>query len=398
MPSSSSAPSTPSTSHEKLHAEAERARLLYVAATRARDHLVFSLFHQERTRDCAALKLIEAGAKDFADPMPPVTLSRPVQTQPFANLQTDLDGWDESTFEADRAELVTGAHVQHYTSATALGRDDRKEEREDDTEPWSRGRAGTHLGRAVHAALQTLAWDAADEEIEAVARAQTVAEAVPHMADEAATLIRVALQSEPARRALDAKRALREVPFALPHGNTILEGYVDLLIEGEDGSIEIVDWKTDHVPAECRRSPPARLRAAGRRLRPRHRGRHRSPRLARHLRLRLSRSQRLSRRARRAQSRRIAAPGERYYASRDLIVTSDLSHQLVGIHPRKVGQIPAPFQERIAIENLANLNLIWSHEELDFVPRSHLQSFSNCLGNRNPTSLAHSTLIHSAVL
>ncbi len=238
-------------SHEKLHGEAERARLLYVAATRARDHLVFSLFHQERTRDCAALKLIEAGAKDFADPMPPVTLSRPVQTQPFANLQTDLDGWDESTFEADRAELVTGAHVQHYTSATALGRDDKKEEREDDTEPWSRGRAGTHLGRAVHAALQTLAWDAADEEIEAVARAQTVAEAVPHMADEAATLIRVALQSEPARRALDAKRALREVPFALPHGNTILEGYVDLLIEGEDGSIEIVDWKTDHVPADA---------------------------------------------------------------------------------------------------------------------------------------------------
>jgi ATP-dependent helicase/nuclease subunit A len=240
-------------SHEKLHAEAERARLLYVGATRARDHLVVSLFHQERTRDCAALKLIGAGAKDYAVPMPPVTLSQPVHAQPFANLQTDLEGWDESTFEAERAVLVTNAHVQRYTSATALGRQDEtedKEEQEDDTEPWSRGRAGTHLGRAVHAALQTLAWDAGDDEIEAVARAQTVAEAVPHLADEAATLIRVALQSQPAQRALAAKRALREVPFALPHGNTILEGYVDLLLEAEDGSIEIVDWKTDHVPPE----------------------------------------------------------------------------------------------------------------------------------------------------
>ncbi len=126
-----------------------------------------------------------------------------------------------------------------------------KEAQVDDTEPWSRGRAGTHLGRAVHAALQTLAWDAADEAIEAIARAQTVAEAVPHLADEAAQLIRVALQSEPAQRARNAKRALREVPFALPYDNTILEGYADLIVESEDGSIEIVDWKTDHVPADA---------------------------------------------------------------------------------------------------------------------------------------------------
>ena len=238
--------------HEKAHAEAERARLLYVAATRARDHLIVSLFHQERTKECPAVSLIQAGAKDHAEPMPAVTLLRPARSQPFANLQTDVGGLDEATFDGARVMLVAGARRQRYTSATALGRTgEDKDERDDDTEPWSRGRAGTHLGRAVHAALQTLTWDAASEAITAVARAQTVAEAIPHLADEAASLIRVALRSDAAQRARSAKRALREVAFALPHGDTILEGYADLLIESEDGSLEIIDWKTDHIPADA---------------------------------------------------------------------------------------------------------------------------------------------------
>ncbi len=36
------------------------------------------------------------------------------------------------------------------------------------------------------------------------------------------------------------------MPFALPRNGTILEGFVDLVIETESG-IEIVDWKTDDV-------------------------------------------------------------------------------------------------------------------------------------------------------
>jgi ATP-dependent helicase/nuclease subunit A len=238
------------TQHEKAHLEAERSRLLYVAATRARDHLAVSLFHQERTRDCAAARLVIAGARERADPMPPVTLSRPVHARPFEGLEPDLEGCDEATFEAERAQLVASARIQRYTSATALGRaeEERDDQDQDETEPWSRGRAGTHLGRAVHAALQTLAWDAGDDEIAAVANAQAVAEAVPERAGEAAALIRVALQSGAAARARTALRALREVPFALHRDGTILEGYVDLLIEAEDGSLEVVDWKTDHVP------------------------------------------------------------------------------------------------------------------------------------------------------
>jgi len=245
--------------HEKLHAAAERNRLLYVAATRARDHLVFSLFHKEGTRDCPAKLLMDRGAREIAEQLPPIDFTPYVQHRPFETLDIEPEAPDESAFVGARAALVTAARKQRYTSATALARDaksepadtadDEKDEREDETEPWSRGRAGTHLGRAVHAALQTLPWDADDAAIEAVARAQAVAEAVPDRAEEAATLIRSALSSNVVRRARNAKRVLREVPFALPNDDRtlILEGYADLVIEADDGTLEIVDWKTDAV-------------------------------------------------------------------------------------------------------------------------------------------------------
>lgn len=50
------------------------------------------------------------------------------------------------------------------------------------------------------------------------------------------------------RRARRAKRALREVPFAVELDGTIVEGFVDMLIEG-NGDLEIVDWKTDDIAA-----------------------------------------------------------------------------------------------------------------------------------------------------
>jgi ATP-dependent exoDNAse (exonuclease V) beta subunit len=138
------------------------------------------------------------------------------------------------------------------TSATALGRHAgaAESEREDDTEPWARGRAGTHRGRAVHAALQVLAWDADDGTIHALAQAQAVAEAIPREARRIARLLQRALASGAAARARTARRAQREVPFALTHGEVTLEGFIDLVLEHEDG-LEIVDWKTDALSSDA---------------------------------------------------------------------------------------------------------------------------------------------------
>ena len=111
-----------------------------------------------------------------------------------------------------------------------------------------RGRGGTRLGRAVHAAIQSLPLDADEAMIEAFSRAQAVAEAIPDRSGEVARLVRQALQSDAAARARAAPRALREVSFAAEFDGVILEGFADLIIETADG-IEIVDWKTDDIPA-----------------------------------------------------------------------------------------------------------------------------------------------------
>jgi ATP-dependent helicase/nuclease subunit A len=240
--------------HERNHEAAERDRLLYVGATRARDHLVLSLFHKDGTKDTAAGRLIDCGAMECAGPLGPVEVAPRGADTPFQDLDIEEPNIAELDFEERRASLIAGARSLRHTSATALGRwqlgsgeADAKDEREDETEPWSRGRAGTHLGRAVHAALQSLPWDADPELIRAVATAQTVAEATPQEAEHAARLIGAALRSPAAERARRAIRASREVPFAFRRDGFIIEGFADLVIEHEDGSMEIVDWKTDQV-------------------------------------------------------------------------------------------------------------------------------------------------------
>ena len=241
---------------EREHARAEFDRLLYVASTRARDHLVLSLYHGHQAKQCGARRLIDAGAREGAVELTAPRASAVLPDAPFAGLTVEMPaGLTAENFSEARARLVEGARRQRYASATSLGAL-AKEEPTDESEPWARGRGGTHLGRAVHATIQSLPLDAGDELIVPFARAQAVAEAIPERASEVAELVRRALSSAAADRARAARRALREVPFAVASDGTIVEGFIDLVIEGDDG-IEIVDWKTDHVPAA---QVPGRLR------------------------------------------------------------------------------------------------------------------------------------------
>jgi ATP-dependent helicase/nuclease subunit A len=247
---------------EKAHEAAERDRLLYVAATRARDHLVLFLYHYEKARNTFAQRFIEAGAREAAAELPELTPVMNAARAPFDGLEVEPPEADDADFERARAALVAAARPALVTSATALGRLTGEGEREDESEPWARGRAGTHRGRAVHAALQVLPWDADGETISALARAQAVAEAVPEEAEWIAELLRRGLATEIAGRARAARRALREVPFAFVQDGVTLEGFVDLVLETNDG-LEVVDWKTDAVPAEAvpRRLQDYRLQA-----------------------------------------------------------------------------------------------------------------------------------------
>lgn len=232
---------------EKEHCEAEFVRMLYVGATRARDHLVFSLYRGQRLPRAAAAQLESAGARDGISVLEPAPAAGSA-LRPFEGVQVDPpDASTAEELETQRRELVKSSRTQIYTSATRLGRAaESKDSADDDTEPWSRGRAGTRLGRAVHAAVQSLPLDPDDAALEAFSRAQAVAEAIPERAPEVARLVRAAFSSGASQRARVAARALREVPFAVAVDGLVLEGFVDLLIETSDG-LEIVDWKTDRI-------------------------------------------------------------------------------------------------------------------------------------------------------
>ncbi|MDP9238854.1 MAG: UvrD-helicase domain-containing protein [Chloroflexota bacterium] len=236
---------------ERDHAEAEFDRLLYVAATRARDHLVLSLYHSSKGAkgQCGAARIMAGLGGLGVTALPELAAPLQQPRAPFADLEVELPpGLSDGTFDVERAALILGARTHRYTSATALGPDQmQKPEASDETEPWARGRGGTHLGRAVHATIQSVPLDASAAQIAAFSRAQSVAEAIPGRDAEVAALVQSALASKAFGRARAASRAMREVPFVVQYGATVLEGFIDMVIEGEDGGIEIVDWKTDHV-------------------------------------------------------------------------------------------------------------------------------------------------------
>ncbi|MEX0682293.1 MAG: UvrD-helicase domain-containing protein [Dehalococcoidia bacterium] len=234
-------------SQEQLHSVAEMDRLLYVGATRARDHLVVSLHHTKRATNCGAKRLIAHGATRHANELraPEVVTVSP--ERPLAGLAVDIPTTTLEAFTAERQALMTAAVTRRFTSATAMR--DRKEQTKDETEPWARGRGSTRVGRAVHATIQSLSLQPDDQTIAAFARAQAVAEAVPHRTADVERLVRwVVRESEAWGRARGAPRAMREVPFAVAGDGTVLEGFVDLLIETPEG-IELVDWKTDQIDA-----------------------------------------------------------------------------------------------------------------------------------------------------
>ncbi len=234
---------------ERDHAAAEAARVLYVGATRARDHLIVSLHHLEKSGSgSGASRLMGVGAHEHAERWEPPPAPPGAAAGPLAGLVVDLPG-DPSpqAHAAARAELVRGAVRVRFTSATGIA-SATGERRGEGDEPWSRGRGGTRVGRAVHASLQSLPLDAPPGEVAAVAAAQAVAEAVPDRAGEIAALVATALSSQAAGRARASGAALREVPFAMSREDAVVEGFIDLVVP-TPGGLEIIDWKTDDVPA-----------------------------------------------------------------------------------------------------------------------------------------------------
>ncbi len=247
--------------------DGERRRLLYVACTRAVDHLVVSLYRPPPAKGNAdgadqgkltsAELLWHGGA---AGPTSGARIDefrrRPVERPVPATREVDWN--DPVGWAAERRRVLATASRRSGIAATRLAaelhpHDDPPGPTDDagldkqpvnvELPPWQRGRYGTSIGRAVHGVLQFC--DLGDgHDIDTLARSQCAAEGVIGLEDRVAALARSALRAPIVQDVVGGFPHWRELFVAATVGDRVLEGYVDLLVRTPDGLV-IVDYKTD---------------------------------------------------------------------------------------------------------------------------------------------------------
>lgn len=259
----------------------ERIRLLYVACTRARDHLVVSLHRKARASVAVPARqsnaeLLVAGIGQQLDDLPDgpagsrtVVTTAPVPPEPPA----PFDAWSaERDIALERASQPTTVAATALTDEGApdtgdegvagtgdelrLGLDKRA--RDLDLPPWLRGRYGSAVGRAVHGVLQVIDLTGAGDvdglgtgdgvgtgggDLDAAVAAQCEAEAIAGREADVRYLVAAALRSPTVVEAAAASH-WRELYVCVPVGSRLLEGYVDLLYRRPGGGLVVVDYKT----------------------------------------------------------------------------------------------------------------------------------------------------------
>jgi ATP-dependent exoDNAse (exonuclease V) beta subunit len=251
---------------ERRHAEAEQRRLLYVAATRARDHLVVPLVakdapfaRQKKSEDprslnehlrCAGEAALRgepdrpvnildlASLPRYTDDPPPLRGDRIIDATRTAAIVAQRDEW-----LAERASAITAASGGlRVVTATSLKPEWEAIASQDEVR---RGQAA-EFGVAVHAALERVSLEEGtgiDELCYSVAREYGFIE----RETELAAYVRNALASPVVARGRRSPRVLRESPFTVAApGGGMAEGRIDLLFV-EDGQIVVVDFKSDRV-------------------------------------------------------------------------------------------------------------------------------------------------------
>jgi ATP-dependent exoDNAse (exonuclease V) beta subunit len=249
----------------KVREMEESHRLLYVAMSRAEQHLVLSFIggktkewakvvakslhlDTETSRDEAVsmtapdgkpwnlrVQITSAAPELLHNPRPPAQLEDLVELLPAPPIDGQQDANATVTALSKFAKCPREYHLAHYLGFEGRRRklrpiDDDDDEEEDDDLP------ADEIGSQVHALLA----GAAAEQVISLAISQPVREAL--------RLAEVFRQSPLGRRVAQATRVEREFDFLMSVEDLVIRGQIDLWFE-EGGQLTIVDYKTDSVTA-----------------------------------------------------------------------------------------------------------------------------------------------------
>ena len=248
---------------EKKMSASESRRLLYVAATRARDRLVVSCFGKLTTAKGdpssvllgaiagalpapsseAPTEAREEGGVLVLPPTEPPEREEPQAAPDAATMVAARGAW----LAAREALLAKARRPARATSPSGLEHVDEEVRVGGPGAPAGRAKA-LALGSAVHRVME-LCDLAGESSLPAIAAAVTLEAGRPDLADEAADLAGACWRSDPVRAAAKAAAAdpeavYRELPIGAVINDAVVSGAVDLLYRDGDEWV-VVDYKTD---------------------------------------------------------------------------------------------------------------------------------------------------------
>jgi ATP-dependent exoDNAse (exonuclease V) beta subunit len=260
---------------EESHLFEESKRLLYVAATRARDALIFSVFppypadalpgeHPDGMKSAKYLDLLPEYMKTWdpdrrQDPESGVVFwdSSKLDLDYEKRGKTEKDDKktgskpaDLKKFEEGRKKLIeNAARSIEVRTATGGGPEEPEEVFDDKGAAQTIRTAGRGeailVGSVVHAIMEDVDITAAKAD-EALVRARSRNAGLEARWEEIWELVNNCLDSGPVKRAVASGSFHKEAPYSVWIGEVLHEGRIDLLFR-EGGRMVVVDYKTDHV-------------------------------------------------------------------------------------------------------------------------------------------------------
>jgi ATP-dependent exoDNAse (exonuclease V) beta subunit len=248
---------------EKQYGDAERKRVVYVAATRARDLLVLPKAGSPDSRHiCGRLlanspvNLVEelevyreggcpAWAAEVAE-SPPVDLGSAGEREPDIH-----DTWQPAAAEAAQARFRPVSVTGESLAATD------EEEAGAGVYKRRKGRFGPVFGETVHRAIGIVLRDPAVAPPEAIRRTAKRTGLTAHLVEATEDVLRAVDVLRREGLIGNPERTVHtEYPVASASDRgTLIVGYIDL-VSASDGQIDIIDFKTDEPPGDGIAVPP----------------------------------------------------------------------------------------------------------------------------------------------